>query len=152
MVKKAKSQSQKTSQWAQPIHQLEGCIREDYVRLEKAYPKAISAAEKEVARLTKVLQKAKTVKSAVKSKRSKQVPLNPLLDKNLAQLKEEVAVLKAGFKKFKAKKKLWQQFEKHWVKKLKTARKTKKPTRKPRAKQQLVTAGESSENRAKFGM
>jgi hypothetical protein len=43
-----------------------------------------------------------------------------------AVLKEEVAALKAGFKKFQAKKKLLQQFEKLWVKKLNKMNKPKK--------------------------
>ena len=131
MVKKVKSSS-KTSSWMQPIHQLEACIQADYSKLEKAYPKAIASAEKEVARLTKSLKLSKADKSA-KSQRSPS-PKAKTMANDLAELKAAVATLKADFKKFKAQKKLAQQFEKGWVKKLKIS-KAQKRTRKARVEQ-----------------
>lgn len=129
MVKKVKSSS-KTSVWRQPIAQLEACIQADYAKLEKAYPKAIASAEKEVARLTKAL---KPVKSA-KSQRSPSSKAKSVAN-DVAELKATVTTLKADFKKIKAQQKLVQQFEKQWVKELSTTRKAKKRTQKARVEQ-----------------
>ncbi len=133
MVKKVKSSS-KTSLWRQPISQLEACIQAGYSKLEKAYPKAIASAEKEVARLTKSLKLSKADKSA-KSQRLPS-PKAKTMANDLAELKAGVATLKADFKKFKAQKKLAQQLEKQWVKKLSTTRKAKKRTQKAGVEQQ----------------
>lgn len=133
MPKKATASKKKSAGFMAHVHQIEVCIQQDYAHLEKAYPKAISDVEKEIIRVGKEIKKAKITERANKKTnkpiRGKQSKISnvTLLENQLMALKEEKVALIAGQKKMKARKKVWQKFEKSWTKKLKEPKKSKKP-------------------------
>lgn len=144
MIKKSITRKKK-SLITSDIHEIQNCIRQDYGRLEKAYPKALSTIEKELIRLKKekIQAKAKTKAVTQSSKRGKSSHVKSsdtnMIDRQITALLVEKEEVKADLKKFNAQKKIWQQFEKDWTKKFKKTSRTKqtsatKTRRKPARK------------------
>lgn len=129
MAKKVISKTKKSLAHSKKLHQIEACIYADYAKLEKEYPKAIAATDKEIDRLAKAIKKVKAATKLSQKARSKKVNMTAL-EKELDSVATEAEALTAGFKKLKAKKKVWQEFERSWAKKLKQQIKSKKSVKK----------------------
>jgi paraquat-inducible protein B len=104
------------------INDLHACIEQDQKKLAKAYTGSLADIAKAIARATKAFRKEK--KQLAKSKK---LPMKKVDNKalqlqkeELENLKEEAALLKAGYKKFRAEQKILKQFEKVWLRKMKT--------------------------------
>ncbi|HVV69633.1 MAG TPA: hypothetical protein VG895_00530 [Patescibacteria group bacterium] len=132
VIKRRTTAKSKSADFSKQVRQLETCLKQDQLRLEKIYPKVLTDIDKSIKQTTMQLKKlkakskpAKTAKKSISSTKVK--PVNTTaLEKQLEILKAEKLVLQVGHKKLLAQKKAQQKFEKIWAKKSVKPKKTRK--------------------------
>ncbi len=131
-TKRAITSKAKATGFSAQIRQLETCWTQDQAKLEKIYPKVLADIDKAiknaVQELKKTQGKSKTTKATKSTARSAKIKPADLaaLKKKLDSLKAEKALITSSHKKLLAQKKILQQFDKAWAKKLSATKKTLK--------------------------